>query len=164
VRDVHRPRLAARRNLDGADEVESQADEVDEVVACQLLAAEMRVDEAEPAEPSFGGPKPADVRKHEAAGVANDDVVDLARTMDERADLTTGLDARFDERTDELGRSQIRERDASSIDALERLRRRRRETGGVSVEFDVRNLIHGHLQVEPYAGNCQFQTDDSTRG
>jgi hypothetical protein len=61
--------------------------------------------------------------------------------MDERADLPSGLDARVYERADELGRGDVRERDASTIDALERLRGRRGETSGVAVEFDERNLL-----------------------
>jgi hypothetical protein len=97
VRDVHRSRLAPRRELDRADEIEAQPDEVDEVVARERLAAEMRMDQAEASEASLGSAEAADVREHEAARVADDDVVDLARTMDERALLTSGLDARFDE-------------------------------------------------------------------
>jgi hypothetical protein len=126
VRDVHRARFASRRELDRADEVETQPHEVDEVVARQRLAAEMRVDEAQAAEASLRGAQASDVREHEPTRVADDDVIDLTRTMDERAYLTSRLDARLDEGANELGRSEIGERNASTIDALERLRRRRR--------------------------------------
>jgi hypothetical protein len=55
------------------------------------------VHEAKAAEATLRSAEAADVREHELARVADDDVVDLTRAMDERADLATGLDARSDE-------------------------------------------------------------------
>jgi hypothetical protein len=86
----------------------------------------MRVHEAEAAETTFGRAKAADVREHQLSRVSDDDVIDLARAMDERADLTPGLDARRDERARQLRGRNVVERDAAPINALERLRRRRR--------------------------------------
>jgi hypothetical protein len=125
---MHRPRLAARRDLHRAHEVEPQAYEVDEVVARQRLAAKMRVNEAKATEASLGRAEASDVREHEAPRVTDDDVIDLTRSMDERADLTSRLDARFHERADELGRGDVRDGDAAPVDALQRLRGRRGET------------------------------------
>jgi hypothetical protein len=86
------------------------------------------VDETEAAEAPLGRAETPDVREHELAGVADDDPLDLPRSMDQRADLTPRLDARFDERARELGGRDVVDGDAAPIDALERLRGRRRET------------------------------------
>ena len=83
----HRARLAVVGELDGGDEIEPQADEVDEIVAREGLAADVRVDEPQPAEASLGGAQAADVGEIELAGVADDDGVDLAGAVDEDADL-----------------------------------------------------------------------------
>ena len=137
---MQRPDLAARADLDGAHEVEAEAHEVDEVVARERLAADVRVHEAKPAEAPLGGAEAPDVRQHQLAGVADDDVVDLARAMDEHADLAARLDAGLDERARELGRRDVRRGDAPAVDALERLRGGGREPGGVAVELDEPNL------------------------
>ena len=67
--------------------VEAEADQVDEVVAGERLVEEVGVDEPEGAEAAGGGAEAADVREHQLGGVADDDVVDLARAMHEGADL-----------------------------------------------------------------------------
>ena len=64
VRVDHRARLAAERDLDGRHEVEAQADEVDQVVAPQHLAAQVGVHEAQAAEAALGRSQTADVREH----------------------------------------------------------------------------------------------------
>ena len=66
--------------------------------------------------------------------VADDDVVDLARAVDERADLAARLERGLARATMQLGRRDVLERDPAPVDALERLRRVRAEPGGVSVE------------------------------
>jgi hypothetical protein len=86
----------------------------------------MRVDETKAAEAPFRGAEAPDVREHQLSGVTDDDVIDLAGAMDERADLTPRLDARGDERARQLRGRNVVERDATPINALERLRRRRR--------------------------------------
>jgi hypothetical protein len=55
------------------------------------------MDEAEAAEAALGGAQAADVGEHELSGVTNDDVVDLAGSVDEDTDLAAGLDAGLDE-------------------------------------------------------------------
>ena len=76
--------------------------------------------------------------------------------MDERTDLTSGLDARVDERTHQLRSGDVRERNAPAIDSLERLRGRRRETGGVAVEFDGSNLLRSPALSRPFRGYLHF--------
>ena len=133
-------RLAVGRELDGRDEVEAQAHEVDEIVARERLAAQVRVHEAQPAEAPFGRAQAPDVRQHQLPGVADDHVVDLARAVHERADLPPRLDGGLDERARQLGRRDVVGRNAAPVDALERPERRRREAGLVAVDFDARPL------------------------
>jgi hypothetical protein len=94
------------------------------------------VHEAKPSEAPFCRAQAPDVGEHQLAGVTDDDVVDLARSMDERAHLPPGLDGRFDERARELGGRDVVDRDAAPVNALERLRRGGGEPGLVAVDFD----------------------------
>src|SRR6187549_1820899 len=97
----------------------------------------MRVNEAEPAETSLRRAETSDVREHQLARIADDDVVDLTRSMDQHPDLAARLDARGDERTRELGRRDVGRGNAPAVDPLERLRRGGREPSGIAVELDA---------------------------
>lgn len=123
---LHRLRFAPWAQLNRADEIQTEANEVDDVIARERLATKMRVHEAKPAEASLRGAKATDIRQHQLAGVTDDDVVDLSRSMNERAHLASGLDTGGDEGTRELGRRDVRCGNAAPINALERLRRRGR--------------------------------------
>jgi hypothetical protein len=81
--------------------------------------------EPEPSEASLRSAKSADVGEHQPSRVADDDVVDLTRAVDERADLPPRLMRRLGERCRELGRRELRQRDAAPVDALVRLDRGR---------------------------------------
>jgi hypothetical protein len=136
------------------------------------------VHEAEPTEAALGSAQAADVREHQLPGVTDDDVVDLARAMDEDADLTARLDAGLDERPRELGRCDVRSGDATPVEALEGLRCGGREPGGVAVELDEPNLQRrealssafapsggeSHWQVDVSAGAAQLQIVEVMRG
>ena len=122
--------------LDGGDEIEAEADEVDEVVAGERLAAEVRVHEAQAAEAPLGGAQAADVGQHQLAGVADDDVVDLPRAMDEDAHLPARLERDGRERASQLGGRDVVDRDAAAVEALEGVQRRGSEAGLVAVDFD----------------------------
>jgi hypothetical protein len=133
---MHRSHVAVRRELKSANQIEAQPNEIDDVVSRQKLATQMRMHEAEAAKTTLRGAQAPDVREHEFAEVANDDVVDLTGAVDERTDLPPCLDTRLDERTRQLGGRDIGGRNATAVDTLERLFGRRREPGGVAVEFD----------------------------
>ena len=105
MRVADRARLAAGRELDRRDEIEAEAHEVDEIVARQRLAAQVRVHEAQPAEAPLGGAQAADVGQHQLRRVADDDVVDLPGAVDEHADLPARLERDRRERPGQLGRA-----------------------------------------------------------
>src|SRR5262249_55209820 len=71
----------------------------------------------------------------EPRSVAHDDVVDLARSMDERADLPPCLLGRLGERSKKLGRRHPLERDFAAVDVLEGLDRAPREAPCIPVDF-----------------------------
>ena len=77
-----------------ATEIEAQAHEVDEVVARERLASQVRVHEAQAAEAPLGRAQAPDVGEHQLPGVPDDDVVDLPRAVHEHADLPARLDGR----------------------------------------------------------------------
>ncbi len=73
--------------------------------------------------------------KQQARGRSDHDVVDLARAVNESADLSPALPGRFGERTRELRRHDAIEGHSSSVDALESSESARRQTRGVAVDF-----------------------------
>ena len=56
---------------------------------------QVRVHQAKPAKAPLGGAQAADVGEDQPRRVADDDVVDLPRAVDERADLAAGLARRL---------------------------------------------------------------------
>ena len=78
-------------NLDGDHQVEPQEREVVQVVLRQFLAAQVRVDGAQAAEALGGDARALQVGPLDAARVADDDVLDVALAVNERADLAARL-------------------------------------------------------------------------
>ena len=91
VRDVQIGRPPVRRHDDRGDQVEPEQREVDQVVARERLAAQVRVHQAQAAEAAAAGADAAEVGQHDARGVADDDVLDVAAPIDEHADLAIDL-------------------------------------------------------------------------
>ncbi len=110
VRLAERARLAPRCQLDGGDEIEPQAHQIDPIVVRQRLAAQVRVHEAQAAEAALRGAQAPDVRQHQLGRVTDDDRVDRARSVDEHADLPARLERDRRERPRQLGRRDVVER------------------------------------------------------
>jgi hypothetical protein len=126
--------------LNRRDQVEPQSHEVDEIVARQRLASKVRVDQPQPAEPAFRRAQAPDVRQNELRRIADDDVVDLSRTVNEDADLPPGLERDRSERSRQLGGGDVVGRNATPVQALERAQGRRRQAGRVSVDLNDLDL------------------------
>jgi hypothetical protein len=77
--------------LNGGDEVEAEQGEVGQVVACERLALEVRVDEAQAAQAGLPRAGPADVRELEPRGVPDDDARDVSLAVEEDTDLAVDL-------------------------------------------------------------------------
>ena len=122
--------------VDGRDEVEAQAREVDEVVVGQRLAAQVRVYESQPAKPPIRRAEAAHVREHELVRIADDDVLDRAAAMHQHAHLPPGGGGGFGEGLREFGREDAVRGDAPTVDALERALVTGGEARGVAVDLD----------------------------
>jgi hypothetical protein len=127
-------RFAGGRELKGRYEVESKAHEVYEVVPRKRFPVNMRVNEPEAAETPRRSTKTPDVRQHQPMGIADDHVVDVARTVNKYTYLATCFAARFSESSVEFRRSNVRRGDPAAKEAFEGFDRGRRETGGIAVE------------------------------
>ena len=78
--------------------------------------------------------------QHQLAGVADDDVVDLARAVDEDAHLPPRLDRDRRERPRQLRRRDVVGGHATPVEALERAQRRGGEARLVAVDFDTQRV------------------------
>src|SRR5450755_2129400 len=91
--------------------------------------------QSERAKAPFRGAQAADVGQHQARGVPDNDVVDLAGAMHERSDLPARLARSVGQRTHQLGRGYSVAWHSATVNALQRLDGTRRKTGRVSVEL-----------------------------
>ncbi|MBC7930215.1 MAG: hypothetical protein H7Z38_06555 [Rubrivivax sp.] len=94
-------------HLDGNHHVEPQEREVIQVILCQLFAAQVRVDGAQAAEPIRADACAFEVGPLDAARVADDDELDVALAVNERADLSPGLERQLGELARELRRDYL---------------------------------------------------------
>ncbi|MCA1816318.1 MAG: hypothetical protein LC746_07920 [Acidobacteria bacterium] len=109
----------ARVHFDRRHEIEPEKREIVQVVLRQLLAAQVRVDAAKPAEAVGGDALAAEVRKLDALRVADGDVLDVALAVNEDADLPAGLVREFGELSRELGRDDPLRRNAPRVEFLD---------------------------------------------
>ena len=72
-------------------QVQAQKGQVDQIVARDGLIAQMGVHQAQPAEASVTGAHAAHRRQHDARGIADHDVLDVAPARDQCAHLTPDL-------------------------------------------------------------------------
>src|SRR4051812_14199672 len=92
MRGAHTARQSrALVNVHGDHEVEAQEREVVQVVLRQILAAQVRVYRAQAAEAPLADARTLEVGPLHASGVADDDVLDVALPVYERADLPPRL-------------------------------------------------------------------------
>ena len=103
-------------DVDGDHQVEPQQREVGEIVLRQFLAAEVRVDAAQATEAVGGDTSPLQVRQLNAARVPDDDVLDVAFTVDQRADLAASFVREFGQLTRELGRHDLLRRNSTRVE------------------------------------------------
>jgi hypothetical protein len=75
------------RDPDGGHQVEAKKREVDEVVAGQSFVAQVRVNETQTAEATPARSQTPELGQHELGRIADEDVLDLAATGDQHADL-----------------------------------------------------------------------------
>ena len=127
MRAGHRPERAAGLHQDRGDEIEPQLGEVDEVVARQRLATQMRVDEPHAAHAADAGAARPEVGQEQLVLIADDDVVDVALAIDEHADLAAELVRALAQKRRQLGVDDLRRFDAAPEDALQHLLLRRRK-------------------------------------
>jgi hypothetical protein len=106
-------------NVHGDHQVQTQEREVVQVVLRQLLAAEVRVYGAQAAESALADARALEVGPLHAARVADDDVLDVALAVDERAYLPPRLVRKLGELPRELGRDDLLRRDAPRVELLD---------------------------------------------
>ena len=88
---IHPFRQTIGGDLDDREQIEAQKEQVHQVFVADILAGQMGVDEAQAAQPAAGGPDTAERRNDDLGMAADDDIFDLAGTMDQQADLPIQL-------------------------------------------------------------------------
>jgi hypothetical protein len=93
VRGAHKTGQAgALVHINRDHQIEPEQREVGEVVLGQFFAAQVCVDGAQAAEAVGGDARPLQVGPLDAAGIADDDILDVALAVNERADLSARLE------------------------------------------------------------------------
>jgi hypothetical protein len=108
----------ARIHFDGSHEIESEEREIVQVVLRQLLAAQVRVDAAQPAKAIRRDALATEVWQLDPLGVADCDVLDVALAINEHTDLSSGLVREFGELAREFGRDDSLRRNAPRVEFL----------------------------------------------
>jgi hypothetical protein len=90
-------------DVDRRHQIESQQRQVGEVVLRQLFAAKMCVDAAQTAKATFGHANAFEVRKFNAAVVADGDILNVTLPINERTYLAARLMRQFTELASKLG-------------------------------------------------------------
>ncbi len=116
-----------------ATRVEPQHRQVDEIVTRQRLAAQVRVDQAQAAQPPDAGALATEIGQRDLARIADHDVLDLSAPVDQHADLSADFRRALGESTSELGARHSVGRHASAIESLEGIELARRQAESVSV-------------------------------
>jgi hypothetical protein len=106
-------------DFDGSHQIEAEEREVVQIVLRQLLAAQVRVDAAKPAEAVGGDALAAEVGQLDLFRVADHDVLDVALAINQRADLPPGLVREFGELAREFGRDDPLRRNAPRVELLD---------------------------------------------
>jgi len=129
---------------DRRHQIEPQPRQIDQVVAGQRLASQVRVHEAYASKAAGRGAQAAEVGEHQLGSIAYDHELDGTSAADQHADLPARRVRNFAHRTGQLGGHQLIGRDASAIQALERVVFGRGQTLGIA-EYDqlIRTLNIG---------------------
>ena len=121
VSDEDPARLATGADRDRRHQVEAEERQVGEIVLGQRLAAQVRVDQAQPAEAPRAAAQTSDVRQHQLRCVPHDDVLDRTSPVDQDPDLAVELRRDLAHGGGELVRNHLTRRHAPPVDALQRL-------------------------------------------
>jgi len=135
-RRMGQPRKAILTNRDRDDRVESQQSEVGQIVSCQPLGGQVRVDQAEAAQSAPAGAQATPIGELDARWAADHHVLDIAPTVDQHADLATDLRGQLGQCASEVVRDEAVCLEASSAESLEGLRLTRLEAAGIAVNLD----------------------------
>ncbi len=108
-----------RANTDGGDEIEPEEREVGQVIPRQGFRLEMGVHEPQSAQASFARASAADVRQIDAAGVSDENRLDLALPGEQDAELAVQLEGQLGEVTRQLRAAELARRDAPSVGGAE---------------------------------------------
>ena len=134
VRDVQVGRAAVGPDADRRDQIEPQQRQVDEIVARQRLAAQVRVHQPQAAEAAAAGADAADLGQVDARRVAHDHVLDLAAPLDQDPDLALDLARDLAQVRRQLGRRDLRGAEPPPVHALERMLLAGLEAGGIAAD------------------------------
>ena len=88
---MNEPGQTVASNIDCGHQIEPEQGEVGEVILGQFLAGEMGVQTAKSAEAPLAHTHSLQIRQHDAAGIADDHVFDVAFTIYENAYLAIDL-------------------------------------------------------------------------
>jgi hypothetical protein len=108
-------------DADGGHQVEPQEGQVDQVVAAQRLVAQVGVDQPQAAEAAASSAQASHLGEHDARGVSDEHVLDVAAPGDQHPHLTLDLARHAAQVCAELGGHHLGRGDAPPVDALERL-------------------------------------------
>src|SRR5581483_11111908 len=128
VRLSQRPGSAIVGHRDDDEEIEPRPDERCEIARRGLVGAEGGEDRAQPAQPPRGATALVRPRELDLVRVADEDVHDLARAVDEDPDAPPELVRERRELADEVRGGRALLRDAPAVEPLQRLQMARLET------------------------------------
>jgi hypothetical protein len=106
----------ARLDIYDRHQIETKQSQIGQVVLRQLFAAQVRVDAAQAAKTVCGDARAAQVGQFDALGIADDDRLDVALAINERADLPAGLKREFGNLAGKFRRHDLLRRDATRVE------------------------------------------------
>jgi hypothetical protein len=117
---THETRQSGSRiDLNRSHEIQPKQREVGEIVLRQLFAAKVGVKAPQTTETLLGQPPASLRRQDDPRRIADDDVLDVAASIDENTNLTPDLRGYFGQVTGELRRDDLSWRDATLVNLLE---------------------------------------------
>ena len=99
----------------GGDGVQTEENEVGQIVARQRLVLQMRVHQAQAAQAELAGTRAADVRQLDLPRIADQHVFDFPASVEKDADLPARVARHLGEMTSQFGRAQLARLDAPAV-------------------------------------------------
>ena len=139
-------REAVLEDLDGDDSVELEQREVGEIVFGEAVGTQGGVDQAHAAKAGRTGAPGPQIGQEHPMGIADDDLVHLAATVEDQPDATPGLARQLGEGASQRRRQERRAGDATAVQVAQGPGLLGLEAGGVAVQ-GVQRAFLGRVGV-----------------